>query len=447
MNSYANRLKRWWIGWCPQGILPQARALRLGHYLIPRRHLLAVSVSLALIVYLFATFIMLPQILALTPKWWTVDYINTDFILFNRPFVNVSAFPPDQREGVLERMRSLGLGNGFTLRDGETSLIRDCTLFHGGGWDPNDLAQFGYTFRTMEVGSHSYTNAGLDFAGSIVLRGSANLTLINVNIHQHGLDIRLTDRASLKMINCTNIGYGHTSQGGNAVLFTLGRVILEGNATVWLENSTIGVLVGYGDSVTVSHSVIREVRVGSRIPPRFIDSTINELYTDKGDVKLEGQTRVNYLSPTVPPLRGPDAADSARQTGRGRDIVYKTSATVDKTLYRLGEPVNVTMRIENRGLGNITLFSTNISDTVTFYLHQLVEGSSSLLLYKFYPDLSLIATPIRVAPNGTATWTLSWPQIPAVPPGDYDITCYLFSATFYFTEIHWPTVEFTLSNE
>jgi hypothetical protein len=261
------------------------------------------------------------------------------------------------------------------------------------------------------------------------------------------VEIRLYDQASLKLVNCTNLGYGWSvaSDGNTISRYTMGRVVPSANATVWIEDSTLGVLVGRCTGVTVLRSSISEVRIGGGTPPKFIDSEVYELYTDRGDVHIVGSTHVTYLSDSVPRGKGPLEDAPAIPTGRGRDISFRMEANVAKTVYRLGEPVPVTVQFENLGLKALTL-DFNGSDSFAFRIYRYTESLPYPLVYTYVPDHSALPTPSVVAPGGVVEWTLTWWQDPPVPPDHYVIKCDFTSTTIMSHKIS-GNPDFTISEE
>jgi hypothetical protein len=218
------------------------------------------------------------------------ENIDEDFILFKRPFINASEYPIHQRDRIRRFMRDKGW-RSFNLREGETLIWRDCTIYTQYS---KELEQFGYTIKRIEVREGWFlTNIALEMADEIILTKSTNLTMINVTF-PYQVFIRLIDNASLKMINCTNVAV----------------VEVEEYATVWIDGTTLGVLTGtwyskggleirppQGYATTIINSSIQYVRLRCQSPIRIIDSKINKLYADEGDVEQIGTTEVTNLMP------------------------------------------------------------------------------------------------------------------------------------------------------
>jgi hypothetical protein len=218
------------------------------------------------------------------------EYIDEDFILFNRPFINVSEYPLHQRDRVRRFMRDKGW-RSFNLREDEALIWRDCTIYTQYS---KELERFGYTLKRIEVREGGFrTNVALEMADEIILTGSTNLTMINVTF-PYQFSIRLFNNASLKMINCTNVAV----------------VEVEEDATVWIDGTTLRVLTGTWYSkggleirpprcfeATIVNSSVQYVRLRCQSPIQIIDSEIHKLYADEGDVEQIGSTQVTHLMP------------------------------------------------------------------------------------------------------------------------------------------------------
>jgi hypothetical protein len=120
-------------------------------------------------------------------------------------------------------------------------------------------------------------------------------------------------------------------------------------------------------------------------------------------------------------------------------------ANVAKTVYRLGEPVPVTVQFENLGLKALTL-DFNGSDSFAFRIYRYTESLPYPLVDTYVPDHSALPTPSVVAPGGVVEWTLTWWQDPPVPPDHYVIKCDFTSTTIMSHKIS-GNPDFTISEE
>jgi hypothetical protein len=434
---------------CPIPPKPRTRALFLSPLfskfvtmvLVP-----ALILSTLLVVFLAPT-ISLQQ--SIHPDWsWSVHhpgkytYIDVDCILYNRPFVNVSEFDVNDRDTVINQ---LSLGR-FTLRTNETAVWRNCTIYTFQA-SQEDLTRLGYTLKYVRMAKRNpetgqlqyskYTNIGLELASTIVLTDNANLTLINVAFSDY-VTIRLQDTASLTMINCTNVGYSWTIQtndywewpsgrsGGGRYRRPEGIIEVQDNATVWIEGTTVGRLIGtqyaveggirpgYCAAATLIDSRIHEVRIRGQTPIRIIDSAVHELYADTGDVEQLGTTAVTYQLPFL------QHDEWFHDCGRGPDIAYRSSIRVEKPAYQWGEPIRMTVFIENLGFQPFTL-DFNGSDS--FYITIYNTTSTYHVVYEYHPDQSMIPPKRVIEPGEVAAFTLTWRQDPPVAPGQYTVRC------------------------
>jgi hypothetical protein len=418
----------------------------------PRFHLRPALRSRTPLVVGLATFvivlsIMLPSFLS----WWALhhpdwswsfqntgsfEYLDRDFILFNRPFINVSEYPPDQRMGVIDFMNHEGLIGHFRLKDNETAIWQNCTVYTLGAHH-TDLEHLRYTWREVEVGDGCYTNVGLEVASAITLTGSTNLTMINVTVDPD-VAISLNDRASLRMINCTNMGYrcyvdpnNHTewpsgAPGPGISCSNEGTITASGNTTLYLDGSTIGKLTAYSENVIIVNSSIQEARVRSGTPPRIVDSQIFELYADEGAVQLLGTTEVSY---------------HVSYQDSGPLLALRVNGFLNKTQVKYGEAISMIFRLENIGTLPL-LFSEQGFDKFTILAHSYTtEEEESTVFYDNWnnsyrinwsnPTLSDTTnlhrdTPVpveyhfppRLEPGHVFIQTLTW-QNPSLQPGKY----------------------------
>ena len=449
MRRFIPRLVSYVFKVCPVPPKPQTRALFYSSSFTSFvTMVLAPALILStLLVVLLAPTISLQQ--SIHPDWsWSVHhpgnytYIDDDCILYNRPFLNVSEFDVNDRDTVINQ---LSLGR-FTLRNNEAAVWRDCTIYTFRA-SQKDLARLGYTLkfvervkRNHETGQLQYsndTNIKLELASTLVLTDNANLTLINV-VFSGYVTIRLQDTASLTMINCTNVGYSWTIQtnsywewpsgspGGGRYRRSDGIVEVQDNATVWIAGTTVGRLIGtqyavvggirpgYCAAATIIDSCIQEVRVRCQTPVRIIDGEVYELYADEGDVEQLGTTNVTYWFPFLQHDKW------FHDCGRGPDIAYRSSIRVEKPEYQWGEPISMTVFIENLGFQPFTL-DFNGSDS--FYITIYNTTSTYHVVLEYHPDHSMIPLQSVIEPGEVATFTLTWRRDPPVAPGQYAVRC------------------------
>lgn len=258
------------------------------------------------------------------------------------------------------------------------------------------------------------------------------------------------------MINCTNIGYSWAvitnsywewpsgSPGGGIYRRPEGVVEVEGKATVWIEDTALGRLVGtqyshggikpgYLNTATIINSSIQEVRVRSQTPLRIIDSEIHELYADEGDIELIGTTKVTYLFPFL------KRDEWFPDRGRGPDIAYRASIRGVKKEYQLHEPINITFRVENLGFQPLTLHLKE-TDKFVFRVYWYNESSTyddgvthnslgDRFICQYHPDQSALLPQVVIEPGKTTEFNLTWPQDPRIPPGHYWLECSVSGAT------------------
>jgi hypothetical protein len=273
------------------------------------------------------------------------------------------------------------------------------------------------------------------------------------------------------MINSTNIAYDdwHSisasywewpsgSKGAGKYRVHSGVVEVEESATVWIEGTTLGILTGTWYSkggfdirppkclaATIINSSIQYVRVRCQSPLRIIDSEIRELYADEGDVEQLGTTEVTHLLPFL-------HRNQWFNRGRDPDIAYRSSMSVDKQEYRLCEPVNVTIRIENLGFQPFTLYfngTDRFSFSIDWYNESSISDDGWISIASYDPDHSALPPQMEIAPGEVTVFTLTWPQDPPIPPGKYAIEC-----AEYFTTLQalsgmrgYPNNQFTITDE
>ena len=125
---------------------------------------------------------------------------------------------------------------------------------------------------------------------------------------------------------------------------------------------------------------------------------------------------------------------------------------VDRKEYRLGEPVNITIRIENLGFQPFTLYF-NGTDRFSFSIKWLNESSISdegwISIASYDPDHSVLPPKVKIESGEVAEFTLMWPQDPPVPPGEYVIDCGEYFATIQALSgaRGYPNNRFTIADE
>jgi hypothetical protein len=97
---------------------------------------------------------------------------------------------------------------------------------------------------------------------------------------------------------------------------------------------------------------------------------------------------------------------------------------LDKQEYRLGEPVNVTISIENLSFQSFSLFF-NGTDRFSFGINWYKESSISddewITIARYNPDHSVLLPQTEIEPGEVTEFTLTWYQDPPVSPGEYEI--------------------------
>ena len=126
--------------------------------------------------------------------------------------------------------------------------------------------------------------------------------------------------------------------------------------------------------------------------------------------------------------------------------------SVDRKEYRLGEPVNVTIRIENLGFQPLTLYfngTDRFSFRINWYNESSISDDGRIFIASYDPDHSALQQKVKIEPGEVTAFTLTWPQDPPVPPGEYAIDC-----LEYFTTLHalsgtpgYPNNQFTITDE
>jgi hypothetical protein len=457
LDRIVSRLVWTVVNVCPIPPKPQTQALILSsrfHKFLKR--LLLPSLFLCTIF----TVLLVPHITGADPldhldwSWWSslnpgnLTYVTDDFILFNRPFLNISDFPVEQRWQIVsdlggEEEKHQWYLDTFYLREHDTVVWRDCTIYTAGPKpdDPSDeLTRMRYPFRKIETGLYNpetgaieygnVTNYGTELAFTIVLVDSANLTLVNVQF-RGCVEIRLYDASSLTMINVTNWGYGYAYNpnpdplwftgpyGPGEYRFDMGTVEVTDHAVVWIQDSTLGKLggisyggsdhfeLGFCDAMTVINSSIREVRVGSRSTPQFVDCRIYELYAEPQSVALLGATAVQHQ---LPPSQR-----------RGYDIAYRVTATLTQDTYRQSDSVEVTIHVTNLGLDSLVL---DFADRDPIYLALLwyneTSGYADLILKRYDTNYLTDPSTLVIHSQDTGQVTVTWID-PTIPPDHYEL--------------------------
>jgi len=240
--------------------------------------------------------------------------------------------------------------NGFWLDGHQTLIIRDCTIYTAGSrvWVNNTLSPPG----GLEEPQGGY-------AIGIYLKGFANLTMINVRVIP-SIDISVSDNASLKMVNATNWSIGWMShrnyyppEPGVYSMYYKGGVSTRGNARVWVENSRIaGVSKDFYESDGVEITVIDSWFANSR-----------------------------------------------------KYAAVKVNATLEKTVFKWGEPISMHFRPEN--VGEETL---NFSDSDGFHIiatEYTEETAEKSVLYEYKPASQEYHFPSTLRPGEAIEQTLT----------------------------------------
>lgn len=123
---------------------------------------------------------------------------------------------------------------------------------------------------------------------------------------------------------------------------------------------------------------------------------------------------------------------------------FKLVITLEKTVFKLGEPVNVTCILTNISEENVTLYNSR-DDPPDFSIRD--ENFNHVFRYRSYVGVAMIIHPIAtIAPGDNITVTDKWKQIfdgtyiptefrlDHVPPGTYYVkgifTSYTYGLTF-----------------
>lgn len=195
----------------------------------------------------------------------------------------------------------------------------------------------------------------------IYLRGFANLTIINVRMVPYAV-IYASDNAFVKMVNVTNWGTSWSGDATYLYLIYYGGVIARDNSRVWIENSRLaGTIKGI---------------------------TMNEWLA--GVIKDSPNAEVTVLNTEF--------------IGLGKTAV-RLSQPITKTEFKWGEPISMTLRLEN--VGNETL---NFFEIDHFYITAYEYGretEESFTLYKYIPTLPEFRFPLKIEPGGAIVQTLT----------------------------------------
>jgi len=234
-------------------------------------------------------------------------------------------------------------GGEFYLVGDEKLVIRDCTIYTELGYGPPD----------MQVSYYGY-------ASGIHVWDFANLTMINVTVVP-SIGIQVSGNASLKMVNVTNWSTNWVShlqdnppQLGVYSMGYGGGVIAYDSSSVWIENSRMG-------------GVSRDFfATGAKIT--VMDSWF---------------------------------ARSRKYTA------VKVNATISKTEYKWGEPISMTLSLENVGEETINFFSngTDRFDIVAREYGKDPEGN--LTFYRYSPTLPEFRFPSKLEPREAVVQTLT----------------------------------------
>ncbi len=123
---------------------------------------------------------------------------------------------------------------------------------------------------------------------------------------------------------------------------------------------------------------------------------------------------------------------------------FKLAISLEKTMFKLGEPVNVVWTLINIGEENITLYNSR-DDPLDFIIRD--ENFNHVFKYRAYYGVFLVVGPVaQIAPSDNITFTGTWKQIydnalesrnpvrfRSVPPGIYYVSGFFESATYNLT--------------
>jgi hypothetical protein len=88
---------------------------------------------------------------------------------------------------------------------------------------------------------------------------------------------------------------------------------------------------------------------------------------------------------------------------------FKLTISMEKTTFKLGEPVNVTWTLTNIGEENITLYNSR-DDPLDFIVRG--ENFNHVFRYRAYNGVFLVVWPVaQIAPGDNITLTGTWKQI------------------------------------
>lgn len=99
----------------------------------------------------------------------------------------------------------------------------------------------------------------------------------------------------------------------------------------------------------------------------------------------------------------------------GAQIAYMSSISVDRKGYRLGEPVNVTIRIENLGFQLFTLYfngTDRFSFSINWYNESSISDDGWIQIASYDPDHSALPQHKEIEPGEVTEFTLTLYQGP-----------------------------------
>ena len=224
-------------------------------------------------------------------------------------------------------------GGGFWMVGHETLVIRDCTMYTTGSAVCCDDGTL------KPPGGLEVPYGG--YAIGITLEDFANLTMINVRVYP-AIDISVMGNAYLKMVNVTNYHPGWTSHyhmgqpGVVSMTSSSGVIGVRDNARAWVENSKVAA-VGAGATVTNS----------------WLASSM-------------GYTAV------------------------------KVKGTMEKTEFEWGEPISMTLSLEN--VGETALNFTGDKDYFKIIAYEYAEGEK-YTVYRYRSVQPEFLFPSRLGPG------------------------------------------------
>ena len=266
---------------------------------------------------------------------------------FILPNRNPPSWPPDSQ--------SNPPGAGFWMVGNETLVIRDCTMYVDG-------SQVAVNNTLVPPEGLKMPHEG--YAIGIYLTESANLTMINVKVYP-AIDIAVLGNAYLKMVNVTNYHPAWKSHGsdnpprkGVYSLYFEGAVRAADNARVWIENS------------------------------RIAGVSKDDLESGGGMITLRDNVFMNSIGNTA----------------------VKVSASIDKTVYKWGEPISMVFHLENVGDTTLNFSDRDYFKICAYNVATSVYKDGSLekaVLYVYRPTSPRHRFPAQLRPGETMLQTLT----------------------------------------